>query len=217
MDDRRTTATALREELVDRLVSAGRVHSAAVDHALRSVPRERFVPDLDVLAVYDDRAQLVKEDAGNTLSTISQPTMVAVMLELAHLSPGDHVLEVGTGTGYNSALLGELVGPEGGVVSIDVEEDLVGGAAAVLAELGISNVEVHVADGRDGWPDDAPYDCVMATVGVASVPPAWRVQTADGGVLLVPLLDSQTLHVERRNGDAWTLEATSPASFIPLR
>lgn len=217
MDDRQTTAIALREELVDRLVSTGRVRSPAVERALRSVPRERFVPDLGVLAVYDDRAQLVKEDAGGTLSTISQPTMVAVMLELAQLSPGDRVLEVGTGTGYNAALLGELVGPEGHVVSIDVEEDLVGGAASVLVELGVSNVEVHVGDGRDGWPDDAPYDCVMATVGVPSVPPAWRVQTADGGVLLAPLLDSHTLHVERRDGDAWTLEATSPASFIPLR
>ncbi len=218
MDDRRTiTATAMREDLVDRLVSSGRIRSPAVERAMRCVPRERFVPDLDVVGVYDDRAQLVKEDAGGTLSTISQPTMVAIMLELARLAPGDHVLEIGTGTGYNAALLGNLVGSAGSVVSIDVEEDLIGGAAAVLTDLGASNVVVHVADGRDGWPDEAPYDCVMATVGVRSVPPAWRVQTADGGRLLAPLLDSQTLQVERRDGDSWTAEATSPASFIPLR
>ena len=218
MEDRRTiAATALREALVDELVEAGTVRSPAVEAALRAVPRERFVPDLDVVRVYDDRAQLVKEEEGTTLSTISQPTMIAIMLELAALAPGDHVLEIGAGTGYNAALLGTIVGPEGSVVSIDVEEDLVRAAVGVLAEVGPHNVEVHTADGRDGWPEGAPYDCVMATVGVPSVPPAWREQVRDGGRLLAPLLGAQTLRVERRRDDGWETEATSPAAFIPLR
>lgn len=218
MDDRRTaTGDALRDDLVDRLVAAKTVRSPAVEAAMRSVPRERFVPDLDVASVYDDRAQLVKEEGGSTLSTISQPTMIAIMLELAELSPGDDVLEIGAGTGYNAALLGTIVGPEGSVVSIDVEDDLVRSAADALADVGPSNVEVHTADGRDGWPEGAPYDCVMATVGVPSVPPAWRDQVVDGGRLLAPLLDPRTLRVERRRGDEWETEATSPAAFIPLR
>jgi protein-L-isoaspartate(D-aspartate) O-methyltransferase len=98
-----------------------------------------------------------------------------------------------------------------------VEEDLVRGAADALADVGPHNVELHVADGRDGWPDGAPYDCVIATVGVTSVPPSWRSQVDDGGRLLVPLLDPRVLRVERRRGDEWEVEATSPAAFIPLR
>lgn len=218
MDEQRAAAGhALREALVDRLVAAGTVRTPAVEAAMRAVPRERFVPDLDVSRVYDDRAQLVKESEGATLSTISQPTMIAIMLELARLAPGDRVLEIGAGTGYNAALLGHIVGAGGSVISIDVEEDLVRDAADALADVGPHNVEVHAADGRSGWPDGAPYDCVFATVGVATVPPAWRAQVRDGGRLLVPLLDPRTLRVERRDGDEWETEATSPAAFIPLR
>lgn len=217
MDERATTGTALRHDLVDRLVAAGTIRSAPVEAAMRTVPRERFVPDVDVSIVYADRPQLVKEEAGMTLSTISQPTMIAVMLELAQLSPGDRVLEIGAGTGYNAALLGSIVGPEGSVVSIDVEEDLVRAAADALADVGPGNVEVHAVDGRHGWPDAAPYDCVMATVGVEEVPATWREQVADGGRLLVPLLHPRTLRVERRRGRDWVTEASSPAAFIPLR
>jgi protein-L-isoaspartate(D-aspartate) O-methyltransferase len=207
----------LRAALVDQLVADGRVQTSAVEDALRRVPREAFVPDLDLTRVYEDRPQLVKADAHRTLSTISQPTMVAIMLELAELSPGDRVLEIGSGTGYNAALLATLVGPGGEVVGVDIEEDLVRSSRAALASLGLRNVAVHVGDGRDGWPDDAPYDCVMATVGAEEVPLAWRYQVIDGGRLLVPMLRENTLVVERRAGDDWEPVATSPAAFIPLR
>lgn len=218
MDDRQiAAAAAMRDDLVDRLVARGTVRTPAVEAAMRSVPRERFVHGLDVLAVYDDRAQVVKEDAGGALSTISQPTMIAIMLELARISPGDRVLEIGTGTGYNAALLGTLVGAEGSVVSVDVEEDLVRSAADAMAELGLHHVEVHAADGRHGWAGGMPYDCVMATVGVSEVPAAWREQVAEGGRLLFPLLRPNKLLVERRHDDGWETEATSPAAFIPLR
>ena len=188
-----------------------------VEAALRAVPRERFVPDLGLRSVYADRAQLVKEDDSTTLSTISQPTMVAVMLEHAEIGPGAHVLEIGCGTGYNAALLGTLVGPTGTVVSIDVEADLVAQAAVVLGQLGLDQVQVHVGDGRDGWPALAPYDCVMSTVGVERVPETWRAQTRDGGRLLVPMLDSQTLEVQRRAGEHFVTVSRSGAAFIPLR
>ena len=212
-----STAAALREALVDRLVAEGRVRSPAVESALRSVPREQFVPEVPVRSAYEDRPQLVKADARATLSTISQPTMVAIMLELAELQPGDRVLEIGSGTGYNAALLGTLVGPTGSVIGIELEADLVRRSARALADAGIGNVEVHAADGRLGWPDDAPYDCVMATVGAEEVPAAWREQVADGGRLLVPMLGDRLLVVEERHGERWDRIATSPAAFIPLR
>ena len=215
--DSSSTAAALREALVDRLVAEGRVRSPTVESALRSVPRERFVPDVPVRDAYEDRPQLVKADARMTLSTISQPTMVAIMLELAELQPGDRVLEIGSGTGYNAGLLGTLVGPTGSVIGIEIEADLVRRSAQALADAGIANVEVHAADGRLGWPDDAPYDCVMATVGAEGVPAAWREQVADGGRLLVPMLAERLLVVEERQGERWERIATSPAAFIPLR
>lgn len=217
MGNQDRTSDVLRHELVDRLVEAGTVRTTPVERALRSVARDRFVPDLDPLAVYEDRAQLVKRGRSTTLSTISQPTMVAIMLELAALEPGDRVLEIGTGTGYNAALLGEIVGPDGTVISVDVEADLVDRARDALTAVGIGNVSVHVADGRRGWPDGAPYDCVIATAGVATVPEEWRSQTAIGGRLLVPLTAEQTLVVEYREAHGWRTVATSPAAFIPLR
>ena len=210
-------AAALRHALVDRLVAAGTVRSPAVEEAMRTVPRERFVRDLDAGAVYEDRPQLVKAGRDETLSTISQPTMVAIMLELAELSPGDRVLEIGSGSGYNAALLGTIVGPTGAVVGVDIEEDLTRRAEETIGGLGLHHVEVHTGDGRRGWPDGAPYDCVMATVGVDEIPAAWREQVADGGRLLVPVNGPRQLVVERRRGDGFAVEATSPAAFIPLR
>lgn len=218
MGSRDAAADAVREDLVDRMVAEGIVRSPAVEAALRSVPRHRFVPELDPLTAYEDRAQLVKQGPAGTLSTISQPTMVAIMLELADLEPGRRVLEIGTGTGYNAALLGRLVGDRGAVVSVDVEADLVERAGRVLEELGLHQVSVHTADGHSGWEPDAPYHCVIATAGVGEVPAAWRDQTVVGGRILVPMLDEQTLRVEvRETEDEWRTVATSPAAFIPLR
>lgn len=208
----------LRDDLVDRLAAAGTIRSSPVEAAMRRIPRERFVPELPVESVYDDRAQLVKRRRGHTLSTISQPTMVAIMLEAAELRPGHRVLEIGTGTGYNAALLGEIVGGSGRVVSLDLEADLVERAATALAALGLDHVEVHVADGRTGWGAGAPYDVVMATASVRDeIPPAWRDQCGLRGRLLVPVEAERRLRVERRHHDRWELVGGSPASFIPLR
>ena len=211
-------ATDRRAALVDRLVAAGTVRTGAVEDAMRSVPRHRFVPEVDLGTAYADRAQLVKDGDDGALSTISQPTMVAVMLELAELRAGSRVLEIGTGTGYNAALLGQLVGREGSVVSVDLEADLVDRARRLLSSLGLDRVSIHRADGSFGWPAAAPFDCVIATAGVDEVPDAWRAQTAVGGRLLVPMLDDQLLRVEVRVADdRWETIATSPAAFIPLR
>ncbi len=210
-------AAARRGALVDRLVAERTIRSPVVEAAMRRVPRERFVPHVDLADVYEDRPQLVKRDETGPLSTISQPTMIAIMLEAARLSDGDRVLEIGSGTGYNAALLATIVGPTGSVVGIEIEDDLVRSSQAALADVGLANVTVHIADGRQGWPDDAPYDCVMATVGAEQISEVWREQVARGGRLLVPLLRQRRLVVQERDRDGWTTVVTSPASFIPMR
>ncbi len=211
-------ATERRHALVDRLVEAGTIRTPAVEEAMRWVPRHRFVPEVAPSVAYEDRAQLVKDDDDRVLSTISQPTMVAIMLELAELRPGHRVLEIGTGTGYNAALMGRLVDASGSVVTVDLEADLVARAREHLDELGLRQVAAHVGDGSAGWAAAAPFDCVMATAGVEAIPDAWRAQVAVGGRLLAPLLDERVLRVEiRERDDCWRTVATSPAAFIPLR
>lgn len=207
----------LRDALVDDLVARSVVRSSGVEAALRSVPREHFVPGVSLREAYSDRPQRVKEVAGQTLSTISQPTMIAIMLEAAELQPGHRVLEIGTGSGYNAALLAEIVGPAGLVVTIDVEHDLVTAARDRLAERGLDQVVAITADGREGFPSAGPYDRIISTVGVARIFPSWIDQTVEGGLVLAPILADDRLVVMRRRGTELREVSSSPARFIPLR
>ncbi len=178
-------ATGLRNTLVDGLVRDQFVRSAAVEAALRAVPRHHFAPWLSLEDAYSNAAWTIPESAPEAPATISQPAAVGVMLESFDLRPGQKVLEIGAGTGYNAALMAHLVGSEGQIVSIDIEAYLVEAAAARLADL--SNVQVVHGDGGAGFAPHAPYDRIVATVGAWDLPPAWRQQLKPTGRLVLPL------------------------------
>ena len=141
---------------------------------------------LDV--VYSDRALVTRlDDEGRPTSSSSQPSLMARMLELLDLRPGMRVLEIGTGTGYNAALLAELVGDQRLVTTIDIQPDVVNQTRRLLTDLGYGDVRVLCGDGMDGAPDYGPFDRVIATVGCPDVSWRWAEQLAPGGMLLIPL------------------------------
>ena len=180
-------AERLRNAMVDGLLECGRIGDPALERAFRRVPRHVFLPESSVEVAYRDEAVATKWRDGMTISSASQPSMVAIMLEQLAPEPGHRVLEIGAGSGYNAALLAELVGPSGAVVSVDIDDDLVNGASGHLAQAGVNGVTVATGDGALGYPDDAPYDRIILTVGSWDIQPAWWHQLAPGGRLLLPL------------------------------
>ncbi len=170
------------------------ITSPDVGRAFRVVPRHLFVPDSDLADAYRDEVIFTKSRDGISLSASSAPSIMAEMLELLAVKPGHRVLEVGAGTGYNAALMEEIVGPSGHVVTIDIDQDIVHEAVDHLrtAQCG-ERITVRCADGGLGWPEGAPYDRIIVTVGAWDMPPAWFQQLADGGRLVVPL-DFKDVH-----------------------
>jgi protein-L-isoaspartate(D-aspartate) O-methyltransferase len=178
---------ALQRHLVDRMVGDGVIRSGPVGAAFRAVPRHLFLPGVPVGKVYSDTSIATKMEGEQTLSSSSQPSMMAIMLEQLELQPGQHVLEIGAGTGYNAALLAHMVGERGHVVTVDIDVDIVDAARMHLAQAGYDRVTVICADGGAGYLPAAPYDRIMVTVGADDVPPAWHDQLRPGGRLVVPL------------------------------
>jgi protein-L-isoaspartate(D-aspartate) O-methyltransferase len=180
-------ADRLRNALVDRIQADGHARTPAVEAALRAVPRHLFVPDAPLSDAYANAPVNIKYDTdGTSISCASQPGVVALMLDQLDAQPGERVLELGAGTGYNAALLGHLVGPAGHVTTLDVDDDLVEGARAHLAAAGVTNVEALTRDGALGHAEGAPYDRIIATVGAHGIPHAWLDQLAPGGRLVTP-------------------------------
>jgi protein-L-isoaspartate(D-aspartate) O-methyltransferase len=177
----------LRARLVAHLKARGDLRTERVAAAFERVPRHLFLPDLAPQEVYTDRSIAIKLQDGVPISSSSQPAIMAEMLEMLALADGDHVLEIGAGSGYNAALLAELAGPSGEVQTIDLDEDLVAAARAHLDAAGYARVRTVCADGAQGDPDGAAFDAIIATVGVESIPPAWIAQLRMGGRLVVPL------------------------------
>ncbi len=209
-----------RGVLVHQLKAAGAIRSAAVERAFVLVPRHAFLPDA-ATAGYADRAIVVKRDSGGQpVSSASQPTMMAHMLEQLRVVAGNAVLEVGTGTGYNAALLAELVGGRGRVVSVEVDADLADQAARRLDRLGFGRVAVVVADGRDGFAAGAPYDRIIVTAGATVLAGAWRSQLAEGGRLVVPVVDADGIGVSvsfGKVGGELVRQDEQPCGFLLLR
>jgi protein-L-isoaspartate(D-aspartate) O-methyltransferase len=180
-------AEALRAGLVDVLRSQGALSSDRVADAFRVVPRHVFVPDVPIEVAYADDVVLMKrDDEGVAISSVSQPAIVAVMLEQAGIEPGHRVLEIGSG-GYNAALLSELAGESGEVTTIDIDPEVTERASVTLRAAGYDKVRVARTDGVEGWDAGAPYDRIVVTVTAGDIAPAWIDQLAPGGRIVVPL------------------------------
>jgi protein-L-isoaspartate(D-aspartate) O-methyltransferase len=213
-------AADLRNRLTDQLLASGTIRTAAVEAAFRHVPRHACLPGIALEDAYADTPVYVKQQGTVAVSAASQPTIVAMMLEQLGVEPGQNILEIGAGTGYNAAQLATLAGPDGHVTTIDVDQDLTDGARQHLAAAGITNAEVILGDGALGYPPAAPYDRIIATVGAAEVPVAWLDQAAPAARLVVPLrlrgAASRSIEFERGPG-GWTSTGSRLAVFMPLR
>jgi protein-L-isoaspartate(D-aspartate) O-methyltransferase len=191
-----------------------------VRDAFLTVPRERFVPEVSVEVAYRDEAILTKQTAlGLGLSSSSQPGIMAEMLGELRLEPGQRVLEIGAGTGYNAALLRQIVGPGGGVTTIDIDPETATRARRALKGTG---AKVVTGDGREGCAARAPYDRIIVTASATEVPRAWRDQLVEGGLVEVPLRlrDSgglQVIPTLRREGVRLRSVSVICGGFMPLR
>jgi protein-L-isoaspartate(D-aspartate) O-methyltransferase len=193
-----------RVKMVREQLEARGVHDEAVLHAMRAVPRHLFVPEELREAAYRDRPLPI---GGG--QTISQPYVVAAMTEALAVGAGDKVLEVGTGTGYQAAVLAEVASE---VHTLEVVSALARPAAARLTRLGYRNVEVHEGDGTAGWPAAAPYDGILVSCGAPAVPPALLTQLAPGRRLVIPVGPPG----EVMDLQVWTKEADGTASHESL-
>lgn len=207
------------DELVRFLVSSGAAVTEGVRAALKAVDRAAYLrPDQRAEAYYDAPVILKRDRGGRPFSTVSQPTIVALMLEQLAVRPGDRVLEIGTASGYNAALLAHLAGDDGFVVTVEIDDDLAAAAAERLADL--HHVRAVAGDGRRGYPPDAPYDGIVVTAGAPRVEAAWVDQLVPGGRLVVPITGDSgrgTCFTYERTADGITQVASMACGFVPLR
>jgi len=187
------------------------VNDEAVLQAMARVPRHLFVPSESVEEAYADQPLAIGHG-----QTISQPYIVAVMTSLLDLAPASRVLEVGTGSGYQTAILAQLAGE---VYSVEIVPALFAQAQARLAALGYQHVRLRLGDGYEGWPEFAPYDAIIATCAAEEVPPPLSAQLADGGRMVLPVGGQgayQVLYVLRRDGERVTRQRVFEVAFVPL-
>jgi protein-L-isoaspartate(D-aspartate) O-methyltransferase len=199
-----------KRRMLERQLRRRGISSPRVLEAMERVPRERFVGDDLCEFAYDDRAMAIECD-----QTISQPYMVAAMTQSLELSGNESVLEIGTGSGYQTAILAELARH---VTSVERHAELSALAAQRLTALGYRNVTLAVGDGTLGWPDAAPFDRIIVTAAARHCPPALWEQLVEGGILVIPLGDawSQTLQAIRKIGGRPAVENIVECRFVPL-
>jgi protein-L-isoaspartate(D-aspartate) O-methyltransferase len=204
------TYSSLRQQMVESQLRARGVRDERVLAAMTRVPRHEFAPEQYRDQAYEDHPLPIAEG-----QTISQPYIVAAMLEYLALSPGDRVLEVGTGSGYLTALLAELVGM---VVSIERHVSLANSARALLAGMGSQNVSIVTGDGTQGFPQCAPYDAIIVSAAAPEVPRALFDQLAEGGRMVIPvgLYDSQQLQLIRKQSGQPSIILHDLCRFVPL-
>ncbi len=200
---------AERERMVDEQIAARGVRAPAVLAAMRRVPRHELVPAAWRSRAYGDHPLPIGEE-----QTISQPYIVALMTELAAIERGQRVLEVGTGSGYQAAVLAEL-GAD--VYTIEIVEPLARRARTDLDRLGYGRVHARHGDGYRGWPEAAPFAAIVVTAAPAAVPQALLDQLAPGGRLVIPVgTAEQELQVHERTADGIRIRRVIPVRFVPM-
>jgi protein-L-isoaspartate(D-aspartate) O-methyltransferase len=207
MDDAAEQALRRRQMVREQLIARG-VEDPRVLAAMAVVPRHELVP----AAVRDQAYEDMPLPVGHG-QTISQPFVVAVMTERAEIRPTSRVLEIGTGSGYQCAVLCSLAAE---VYSIEIVPELAREAAASLFRLGY-HPQLRVSDGWDGWPEAAPFDAIIVTAAPPLIPPALITQLAPGGHLVIPVgVDSQDLRVVTRDASGISIERVFPVRFVPM-
>ncbi|MEU4645429.1 methyltransferase, FxLD system [Micromonospora sp. NPDC023814] len=215
-----TSPEQLRAALAAHLSKKEWIRTPAVRAAFRAVPRHLFVPDTVTLteAYADDVVITQRDPAGKATSSVSAPWLQAHMLEQAALRPGARVLEIGSG-GYNAALIADVVGPDGKVVTVDIDTDVIDRARTGLDRAGYRHVTVVHGDGEYGHQPSAPYDAIIVTVETPDLPPAWLTQLAPDGVLIVPLrMRNMTRCLTLRRHEEHLLATTAlQCGFVPMQ
>jgi len=209
MGEKRSSFEKDRQTMVERQIVSRGVKDRRVLDAMRKVPRHRFVPADLASRAYEDNPLPI-----GWRQTISQPYIVALMTELLDLEPGDKVLEVGSGSGYQAAVLAEIAGA---VFTIEIVPELAEVASRNLEACGYGDVRVRAGDGYRGWPDEAPFQAIIVTAAPDHVPRPLLEQLDEGGRLVIPVGDVyQELVVLTKENGAVRRRSTIPVRFVPM-
>jgi protein-L-isoaspartate(D-aspartate) O-methyltransferase len=201
-----------REEMVERQVAARGITDQSLLDAMRSVPRELFVPEHLIEFAYEDGPLPIEAD-----QTISQPYIVALMIEAAEVKPGDKVLEIGAGSGYAAAVMGRIAGE---VLALERHHELAELAGKRLEWLGYTNVDILEGDGTNGLPEEAPFDAIIAAASGSHVPETLVGQLSVGGRMVMPIGEPHSVQrlvkVTRVSEEEYEQEDLGPVRFVPL-
>ena len=212
MVDTMTNFAAERDAMIERQIEARGIHEPTILEAFRSVPREEFLSKDYADLAYGDHPLPI--EAGQT---ISQPYIVALMIQAAEMKAGDTVLEVGAGSGYAAAIMSRIAGR---VTAVERQPDLVKVAQERMQRLGFDNVRIVRGDGTRGWEPEAPYDAILAAASGSHIPPAWIDQLAEGGRIVMPVGEptfiQKLIKVTRGPAGKLITEDLGGVRFVPL-